>query len=87
MKVTFKRPLYITLELSDNVDRQKVTTAFRNVIEPEFLDFVSSIRVRKSVLLQIEQVIGQSVEVHFSDSHQVVKRAASGVLPDLDGIE
>lgn len=73
MKINFKRHIYITVELVENVDRQRVTTAFRQIMDPEFKDFVSSIRVRKSVRDSLSKAIGFPVTISFVDELDLMK--------------
>ena len=73
MKITFKRPLYITLDLHENRDRGQVTQVFKQVLDPEFSEFVSSIRTRSSVQKSLSEQLRTPVSVSFSDRHKEVK--------------
>lgn len=79
MRVSFKRNVYITVELDRNLDRHLVTQTFHEVFDEEFREFVSSIRTRRALIRDFEEKLGAKVNILYSDQFTEMKLANKGI--------
>lgn len=74
MKMVFKLPTYVELEVSEETNRIIVTDTFNHDIIPIWGDFLSKLRFSPEERKMVEDHIGSKVRISFTPDPPLYKK-------------
>jgi hypothetical protein len=86
MVTILKFPVYVKIE-SGSVDRALVSKVSKEILFPELLDYLSSARVRSSILKILSEALRGPVDVQLLTEFDLINRYVSKEVPSTHNVE
>lgn len=73
MKITFKLPAYVELDIQDGSDRQMVTEVYDRTIKALWEDFITKVKLTQAEQKILDKTLGHETKVRFLSKPSFVK--------------